>query len=96
MIKPDDVAFIKTTGEAVFVLRFFESDEWDQTVSNVDVRRPIMGQKGCKHVIETFRVAELETLEEQREKYLAEQEERVKRFTKPSADATFNSGFPIN
>lgn len=70
MIKRGDVAYIKTTGEAVFVLEIYEGEG-----SLVDVRRPVMGQNGISHSVDSFRLEELETFDQQRKRFLQERED---------------------
>lgn len=93
MIKPNEVAFIKTTGEAVFVLSLCEDTPC------AAVRRPVAGQDGIRHEREQFFLAELETLDEQRKRFMAEREEVMKKYG-PSKDAETaaapNPGFDIN
>jgi hypothetical protein len=86
-IKENDVAFIRTTGEAIFILSFLPEE------GTVDVRRPIAGQEGIKHVVETFRVQELESLDEQRERFLAERKQVYEKFGPKQEQDSFS---PIN
>lgn len=52
-IKALEVASIKTTQEPVYVL---------SVVGDlVEVRRPVMGSDGVRHLVETFTLGELET-----------------------------------
>ena len=90
MIKQDEVAFIKTTGEAVYILDL-NAGEY------VQVRRPIMGQNGVQHQIDTFRPNELETRDEQRAQLLADREEMRKYVPKYNpAPAPSDTGFSTN
>jgi len=75
MIKQGEVVFVKTTGEAVFVLRFGPDDP-----DLVTVRRPVAGQDGIRHEKSQFFSEELESLEDQRKRFMAEREEIVKKY----------------
>lgn len=86
MIKLYDVAFLKTTGEAVTVLAFNDtSPKIGDKPLLVTVRRPVAGQNGITHVVESFYLPELETLEEQRAKFIAERQQMVEKYG-PKAD----------
>jgi hypothetical protein len=61
---------VKTTGERVFVLEENVDKNTKQTI--VTVRRPIVGKNGLFHQIETFRLDELETVNESLDRDLAE------------------------
>jgi hypothetical protein len=76
MIKQNEVAFLKTTGEAVFVMITNSMG----VVGDVKVRRPMIGQNGVKHVIETFQIEELETLEEQNARFMAERKDIYEKY----------------
>jgi len=65
MIKSGEVAFLKTTGESVFVLSFADNDP-----SIVFVRRPVAGQNGIEHRREQFFLDELESLDEQETRFV--------------------------
>ena len=58
-IKAGEVAFVKTTEEPVFILKTWAHPELGQDYA--DVRRPVAGQDGIRHVEDTFRVEELES-----------------------------------
>jgi hypothetical protein len=60
-INKGDVLALKTTGEVVFVL----GDPYgSDTGKKVDVRRPVLSEKGISHENAIFFVDELETVEE--------------------------------
>jgi hypothetical protein len=60
-ISRGDVVALKTTGEIVFAL----GDPYgSDTGKKVDVRRPVLSDSGIDHVLATFFVDELETVEE--------------------------------
>jgi hypothetical protein len=81
MIKQGEVAFLKTTGEAVFVRSFRDpSPKLGDKDLVVEVRRPVMGQDGVRHVVEEFQLAELESLDEQRAKFMAERHQLVEKY----------------
>lgn len=70
-IKINDVAVVKITGEEVWVLNFIPifvpaSAELIGTPppTNVSVRRPTQTNDGVKHLVETFTLDELESLED--------------------------------
>jgi hypothetical protein len=94
MIKQGEVAFIKTTGEAVFVFDVIlqGSDPLAQ-YNKVYVRRPIAGQNGIQHAQETFHLEELESLDEQRERFLAERKQVYEKFGTKQEQDSFS---PIN
>jgi hypothetical protein len=87
MIKTNEVAFVKTTGEAVFVISASQAD------GNVHVRRPVAGQDGIRHVVDEFLPEELESLDEQRARFMAERKEVLEKFG-PKADQPNASGDP--
>jgi hypothetical protein len=92
MIKQNEVAFIKTTGEAVFVLELPDAGD-------VTVRRPNGGQNGMFHVVEKFTRGELQTLDEQRAQFAAENSKLLEKYGPkveglPSVDS--NNGFSSN
>jgi hypothetical protein len=83
MVKVGDTAILKVSNEEVFVLEIIPqmvpaNMEIKGTVSplgnQVTVRRPIMGQDGVKHLIETFFMTELETRDERMTRELAERD----------------------
>jgi hypothetical protein len=81
MIKQGDVAFIKTTGEAVYVLEFHDpAPKFGDKDLAVSVRRPVAGQDGVRHVIDEFQFGELESLDEQRKRFMSEREEVLKKY----------------
>ncbi len=87
MIKQGEVAFLKTTGEAVFVLGTYDSGDWH-------VRRPKAGQDGIDHVEESFTDAELESLEEQQARFMSERKKVMDKFgpkTEQSPSEDFGS-----
>jgi hypothetical protein len=92
MIKQGEVAFLKTTGEAVFVLDLPQAGE-------VTVRRPNPSQNGLFHMVEKFTCAELQTLDEQRAQFAAENSKLMEKYGPkveglPSVDS--NNGFSSN
>lgn len=91
-IKAQEVAFIKTTGEAVMVLSYPNSN------NKATVRRPIQGNNGIFHKTEEFNYFELETLDEQRKRYLGEREELMRKYAPKSDEspATPDNGFLPN
>lgn len=100
MIKQGEVAFIKTTGEAVFVLEITDPSPkiGDQDTMNVFVRRPIAGQDGIKHVNEAFFLAELESLDDQQARFVQERKAVMEKYG-PKADqpeTLADSRFGIN
>lgn len=101
MIKAGEVSFIKTTGEAVFVLNVATPEPKNcpslfDTV--VTVRRPVMGQNGVRHLEDRFYLEELETLDEQRKRFIAEREEVMKKYGPKTEELNANpdTGFGIN
>lgn len=81
MIKQGEVAFIKTTGEAVYVLDLVDpSPKFGDKELTVVVRRPVMGQDGVRHVTDTFYLGELETSSEQKARFQAEREELLNKY----------------
>jgi hypothetical protein len=78
-IKNNDVAFLKTTGEIVFVLE-------DPEDGKVGVRRPVSGQDGIRHIVEVFRVTELETQDEQRARFMAERKAVMEKYGPKTRD----------
>ena len=96
MIKAGEVAFLKTTGEAVFILGFY-ADGPGSDKDYVKVRRPIAGQDGIKHTIEQFQLNELESLEEQQARFVAERQKVMDKYgPKGDAPGVEDAGFPIN
>jgi hypothetical protein len=90
-VKSGEVAFLKTTGEAVFVLGYATD------LTYVDVRRPIAGQNGITHVCERFRVEELESLEDQQTRFMSERQKVMDKFgPKAEQSPSQDAGFPIN
>lgn len=88
MIQVGDVAFLKTTGEAVFVkAKVAEIEGYDDLGMQYEVRRPLAGQMGITHATEYFYLAELESLDEQRARFVAERQEVMKKYG-PSAQPT--------
>ena len=93
-IKAGEVVFVKTTGEAVFVL-----DIVDKFIrpNNVDVRRPIAGQNGITHEVNSFRMEELESLEDQQARFMSERQKVIDKFgPKAEQSPSQDAGFPIN
>lgn len=90
MVKKNEVAFLKTTGEAVFVLDIIEGE--------AEVRRPVFAQSGNTHVIDTFYTVELESEEEQKAKFDREREGILKKYGPKASDLppVTNSGVGIN
>jgi len=71
-IKPGTIAYLKTTEEPVFVLDVTETISNFPALSGtvVTVRRPVLGEGGFEHRVETFHVEELESLEAKRKQKL--------------------------
>lgn len=90
MIKVGEVAFIKTTSEAVFVLNEATNNRpsTPSFKTTVLVRRPTAGQDGIVHKEEIFYTEELETLDEQRKRFMSERKDVIEKFTSavPSDD----------
>jgi hypothetical protein len=87
MIKQGDVAYLKTTGEAVYVLVY------PGGVTDVSVRRPVMGQNGIHHDVEQFTIGELETRDEVKVRMQQENDELYQRFAPskiPDSPAAIN------
>lgn len=81
MIKQGDVAFVKTTGEAVYVMDFTDpSPKIGDKDLQVQVRRPVAGQDGIRHQTEYFQLGELETQDEQRKRFMADREEMLAKY----------------
>jgi hypothetical protein len=92
-IKAREVAFIKTTGESVFVLEYPTAE----SAVTAKVRRPIMTRDGVKHETEWFAYDELETLDEQRKRFLSEREEIIQKYAPtPKASPVDDGGFFSN
>lgn len=87
-IKANEVAYLKTTGEPVFVLEIMPE-------GMVDVRRPSQGQNGIDHHVETFRNTELETLEEQRSKFMSEKMNILEKYGPKAAAAPGSEDFGL-
>lgn len=99
MIKQGEVAFVKTTGEAVFVLSFKDpSPKLGDKDFLAVVRRPIAGQDGVRHEINEFFTGELETIDQQRDRMVAEQMKIAEKYGPKAQTDTFNpnTGFPSN
>lgn len=99
MIKENEVAFLKTTGEAVFVFALRDpSPKLGDKGLIADVRRPVAGQDGIKHVEETFWLAELESLDEQRARYMAESAKVLQKYGPKTSElpTTGDLGFSEN
>lgn len=75
--KRGDLAFIRTTGEQVTVLTPAESLSESAVVQ---VRRPVAGQNGIDHIVNEFFLFELESLDEQRKRFLAERQDIYEKF----------------
>ena len=81
MIKEGEVAFVRTTGEAVYVLKISDpSPKLGDKELTVSVRRPVAGQDGVRHVIDGFFLNELESPEEARAKFMAERQQIVDKY----------------
>jgi len=91
-IRARDIAFIKTTGETVFVL------EYPTSTGKVSVRRPVASQDGINHNTEVFDYDELETKEEQNKRFLSEREEILAKYVTSANQAATSSdnGFSSN
>jgi hypothetical protein len=93
VIKQGEVAFIKTTGEAVFVLEI----DSESPYCLVNVRRPVAGQDGIEHRVSEFRLAELETIEEQQARFMSERQKVMDKYgPKTEQSPSQDAGFPIN
>lgn len=89
MIKQGEVAFLKTTGEAVFVLEINDpSPKFGDKELTVAVRRPVAGQNGIQHVEDKFLLAELESYDDQKKRFQAERDEVLNRFGKTNDQET--------
>jgi hypothetical protein len=83
-IKAGQVALIRTTEEPVFVLEVVvgktipDAPELEQVIARV--RRPVQGEEGVRHLVETFYVQELETQEDKHTRQISEMEELKARF----------------
>lgn len=64
-IREKELARLKVSGEDVYILQLREA-------GLVDVRRPVGGQDGIRHVVETFTLGELETPDEARTREMTE------------------------
>lgn len=83
-----EVAFVKTTGEAVMVMEYPDSE------GRATVRRPVQGQDGISHITQQFEYYELESLEEQKARFFAEREEVLNKYgTKPTETPTDSKSF---
>jgi hypothetical protein len=91
MIKQGDIAFVKTTGECIFVLSTTDD-------GSALVRRPVAGQDGITHVKDGFLLAELETVDEQRARFMAEQKNLMEKYgpKAPPAPGSEDFGPVIN
>jgi hypothetical protein len=97
MLKENEVAFLKTTGEPVFILAFRTENQWGKDVPCVVVNRPITGQDGILHKEETFRVSELESLEEQQARFMSERQKVIDKFgPKAEQSSSQDAGFGSN
>jgi hypothetical protein len=91
MLKENEVAFLKTTGEAIFILSFLPEE------GTVAVRRPVAGQDGLRHVVENFRVQEIESLDDQQARFISERQKVMDKFgPKTEQSPSQDAGFPIN
>jgi hypothetical protein len=80
-IKAQEVAFVKTTGEPVIVLEYpLVNRSLNSTSDTVRVRRPVNGKHGISHNVDYFESFELESLDEQRKRFISEREEMVRKF----------------
>ena len=79
MIECGSTAFLKTTGEEVFVLGIGDATSLPigstLTPKVATVRRPVMGENGMFHMVEQFYLEELELKEDQLVRKLEEQRE---------------------
>lgn len=96
MISEGQTAFIKTTGEEVFVLGVGSNPKSlpdGSTLSGnvATVRRPVAGENGCYHLMEMFMVEELENSEERMQRHLANQ----RQFTQRLEQAASESGIDV-
>jgi hypothetical protein len=98
VIKQGEVAFIKTTGEAVYVLDFHDpSPKLGDKELLVSVRRPVAGQDGIEHRVSEFRLGELETLDEQQTRFMSERKKVMEKYgPKGDTPSSEDAGFPIN
>ena len=96
MIKVGEVAFVKTTGEAVLIMGLGIGDFPDLGPLFV-AKRPVAGQNGIEHKMESFYAAELESLEEQQARFVAERQKVMDKYgPKGDAPGVEDAGFPIN
>lgn len=97
MIKAGEVAFLKTTGEAVFVLTINEVLGEGNLGNTVAVRRPIVGQNGIEHDENVFFIGELESLDDQQTRFMAERKAVVEKYgPKNEAVTLADNGFGAN
>lgn len=96
-MKPNDLVFIKTTGEEVLVLAVENKNPLFQGLSGVTitVSRPMLGQNGIEHVVNEFLLEQVETVEE-RFKREYDMRQRVKDIsqTLDKAEATEKATLP--
>jgi hypothetical protein len=100
MIKQGEVAFLKTTGEAVSVLAFRDpSPKLGDKSLIATVRRPVAGQDGIQHIEDDFFIWELESIDEQRARFMSENAKLVEKYG-PKAESLSpvdpNNGFSSN
>ena len=94
-IKAGEVAFLKTTGEAVYVLAVEPVNEPGAVL--VEVRRPIAGQNGIAHATDCFFIGELESLDDQQARFMSERRKVMDKFgPKTDTPGTEDLGLPFN
>lgn len=99
MIKQGEVAFLKTTGEAIFVLEITDpSPEIGDKDLKVMVRRPVAGQNGIIHEVNKFQLAELESLDDQQLRFVTERKAVMEKYGPKNEEqsAVEDSRFGIN
>jgi hypothetical protein len=96
LINEGQTAYLQTTGEEVFVLAAYENKRLlpdNSTLSGwvCTVRRPVAGESGCYHVVETFTMEELETKEQRMQRHLEGQKMFEQRMQKAAQEAGFEN-----
>lgn len=79
MIKEGQVALMKSTGEPVFVLALRVSDAGFLSGQEAVVRRGNISQNGTNYHTEKYTIEELESIDDARNRQIAEREEEVAR-----------------
>lgn len=81
MLQNKSIAYVRTTGEKVFLISV-HTDDGDTLAT---VRRPVTSETGIYHEEDTFYVEELESEEEYQARQQKEAEEFVARFRSENA-----------